>query len=245
MNCFVAGTLVHTDNGLVPIEQINIGDMVLSKPENGEGELAYQPVTETFVYDDKEVWALFHQNRDATNWRTDLKVLFVTGEHPIWVQEYAGSNTVDPVQVNGWMCPDELFEQSAVAIAKVSASGQFVEMYAQPVLATPYKDIGYLVSSWDHMPEFVIEFKDNKVQAYDVEHIFDRQSRELTINESNSVNKILTGHESLDVVQRFMACFEENKHGGFYSRYKTRVYNFTVANYHTYFVEERGIWVHQ
>ena len=33
---FVAGTLVHTDKGLVPIEQIKVGDMVLSKPEIGE-----------------------------------------------------------------------------------------------------------------------------------------------------------------------------------------------------------------
>lgn len=245
MNGFAAGTLVHTNKGLIPIEKINVGDMVLSKPENVERELVYQPVTETFISDKREVWALFHQNCDAIDWRKDLKVVFVTGGHPIWVQEYEGSNAVDPVQVNGWMRPDELFEQSAVAIAKVSASGQFVEMYAQPVLATPYKDIGYLVSSWDHMPEFVIEFKENKVQAYDVEHIFDRQGRELTIDESNSVNKILTGHESLDVVQRFMTCFEQNKHGGFYDRYKTRAYNFNVANYYTYFVEERGIWVHQ
>ncbi|WP_173911022.1 hypothetical protein [Acinetobacter sp. Marseille-Q1618] len=233
------GTLVHTNKGLVPIQELKVGDMVLSLPENGEGDFVYQPVTEKFVSEDKEIWALFHQNCDATNWETDLKVVFVTGEYPIWVQEYDG------IQVNGWMRPDELFEKSAVAIAKVSASGQLVKMYAQPVLETPYKDIGYLVSSWDHMPEFVIEFKDNKIQAYNVGHFFDGQGIESDIDESDSINKILIGHESLDVVQRFMTCFEQNKHGGFYDRYKTRVYNFTVDNYHTYFVEERGIWVHQ
>jgi hypothetical protein len=31
---FVAGTLVHTDKGLVPIEQLKIGDLVLSRPDN-------------------------------------------------------------------------------------------------------------------------------------------------------------------------------------------------------------------
>jgi hypothetical protein len=41
---FVAGTLVHTDKGLVPIEQLKVGDMVLSKHESGEGEQAYKPV---------------------------------------------------------------------------------------------------------------------------------------------------------------------------------------------------------
>ena len=34
-SCFVAGTLVHTDKGLVPIEQIKVGDLVLSRPEDG------------------------------------------------------------------------------------------------------------------------------------------------------------------------------------------------------------------
>jgi hypothetical protein len=33
---FVAGTLIHTQTGLKPIEQIQVGDFVLSKPESGE-----------------------------------------------------------------------------------------------------------------------------------------------------------------------------------------------------------------
>ncbi len=41
---FVAGTLVHTDKGLVPIQDIKVGDRVLSKDENGEGETEYKKV---------------------------------------------------------------------------------------------------------------------------------------------------------------------------------------------------------
>ena len=41
--CFVAGTLVHTDKGLVPIDQIKVGDMVLSRDENNpDGEKRLQ-----------------------------------------------------------------------------------------------------------------------------------------------------------------------------------------------------------
>ena len=43
-NGFVAGTQVHTKEGLIPIEEIKIGDMVLSKSESGEGEQAYKRV---------------------------------------------------------------------------------------------------------------------------------------------------------------------------------------------------------
>ena len=58
---FVAGTLVHTDKGLVPIQDIKVGDLVLSKPvlskpEDGSGDIEYKPVVKTFVHEDKEMW---------------------------------------------------------------------------------------------------------------------------------------------------------------------------------------------
>lgn len=41
---FVAGTLVHTDKGLMPIKDIKVGDMVLSLDQNNpDGELVYKP----------------------------------------------------------------------------------------------------------------------------------------------------------------------------------------------------------
>lgn len=54
VGCFVAGTLVHTKEGLGPIEQIKVGDYVLSKPEEGGGETAYKRVVNTFEFEDKK-----------------------------------------------------------------------------------------------------------------------------------------------------------------------------------------------
>ena len=51
---FVAGTLVHTDRGLVRIEKIRVGDMVLSQPEE-TGELTHKRVLRTVSFEDKEV----------------------------------------------------------------------------------------------------------------------------------------------------------------------------------------------
>jgi len=242
---FVAGTLVHTDQGLVPIEEIKVGDMVLSKPESKEGDLAYQPVAQTFVSDDKEIWGLFYWSYNVETGfpdANDTRVIFVTGGHPIWVQEYESSNESDVVKVNNWMRPDEIFELGALAIGKVLLDGVVIQMYAKPILITSFADIGYMLSEWDHDPEFIVEFEANKVTAYDVQHIFLGTNPDPDSVYSDT-NRILTGYEDLGVVKKFITCLENSTLGGFYDRYKARVYNFTVDNYHTYFIEERGLWV--
>lgn len=48
LDCLVAGTLIWTALGAIPVEQVQIGDLVLSQhPETGE--LAYQPVLRTTI----------------------------------------------------------------------------------------------------------------------------------------------------------------------------------------------------
>ena len=44
---FAAGTKVHTDQGIKRIEEIQVGDMMLSKSKRG-GEISYQPVINIF-----------------------------------------------------------------------------------------------------------------------------------------------------------------------------------------------------
>ncbi|TCB33023.1 hypothetical protein E0H82_14365 [Acinetobacter sp. ANC 4910] len=41
---FVAGTWLHTEQELVLIEQLKIGDLVLSHHSNGIGKIEYKPV---------------------------------------------------------------------------------------------------------------------------------------------------------------------------------------------------------
>ena len=58
MNGFVAGTLVHTDRGLVPIQNIRIGDMVLSRHKIDDEKLAYKRVTKISKTDDQPIGAI-------------------------------------------------------------------------------------------------------------------------------------------------------------------------------------------
>jgi YD repeat-containing protein len=78
--CFVAGTQVHTRAGLRPIEDISVGDYVLSQPE-GTGERGYRKVTETFVYDDKSILQVTYQDSSGRTESVEATYL-----HPFWVK---------------------------------------------------------------------------------------------------------------------------------------------------------------
>ena len=52
--CFVAGTLVTTEDGFKPIEEIEVGDKVLSEDET-TGEVAVKTVTETYINETDEL----------------------------------------------------------------------------------------------------------------------------------------------------------------------------------------------
>ncbi|MDM1247859.1 hypothetical protein HX005_10715 [Acinetobacter sp. R933-2] len=69
---FAKGTLAHTNKGLVPIQELKVGDMVLSLSESGEGETAYKRVVNTFKSAEKKelMGGLFD--------------IFCTDDHPFW-----------------------------------------------------------------------------------------------------------------------------------------------------------------
>ena len=55
MGCFMKGTLVKRPEGWTPIDELKVGDLVMSRPENGIGEAVPKRVVNTFRYEDKEV----------------------------------------------------------------------------------------------------------------------------------------------------------------------------------------------
>lgn len=79
-SCFVAGTPVHTENGLRPIEQVRVGERVWAyDPERREWVLA--PVAVAFRRPSFELVTLTLDNGD---------LLTGTPEHPFWVIEGDG-----------------------------------------------------------------------------------------------------------------------------------------------------------
>ncbi|TGL21018.1 DUF882 domain-containing protein, partial [Leptospira bourretii] len=73
--CFVAGTKVHTKDGLKNIEDIRVGDVVLSWNET-TGEREYKVVTELFLHEINQLYEV-KTTKGAT--------LETTWNHPFWV----------------------------------------------------------------------------------------------------------------------------------------------------------------
>ncbi len=74
-NCFTAGTKVQTDEGEKNIEDIQVGDMVLSKDE-ATGDVAYKEVTATMNHETDEVYKI----------HVGDQVIESTFNHPFYVE---------------------------------------------------------------------------------------------------------------------------------------------------------------
>ncbi|UFP94214.1 polymorphic toxin-type HINT domain-containing protein [Gloeobacter morelensis] len=80
--CFAAGTLVATEVGAKPIEQVEPGEKVLAKNEQ-TGEQSLRRVKSTFQFDERPVYRLELRETDGAGERDALTV---TGEHLFFLQ---------------------------------------------------------------------------------------------------------------------------------------------------------------
>ncbi|SUT87953.1 heme utilization or adhesion protein [[Actinobacillus] rossii] len=79
--CFVAGTLIETARGLIPIEQIGFGDLIWSREEFGN-HYAYKPVTATKATDNQQLVEVIVANEQGQQ-----ETYLTTTEHPFYVED--------------------------------------------------------------------------------------------------------------------------------------------------------------
>jgi hypothetical protein len=106
-SCFVQGTLVWTKTGKKPIEQVELGELVLSQDVES-GELKYQPVLGTTVRPPSPLLKL----------TLDKEQLVATLGHPFWVPGV------------GWRMTKELGEDAAIHC--ISGSSRIRSVQAEP-----------------------------------------------------------------------------------------------------------------
>jgi hypothetical protein len=225
---FVAGTLVHTDKGLVPIEQIKVGDRVLSKPESGESEQAYKPVTNVFKSENMPILQMSYY--DALNPMDDLKakLLYLTEGHLIWVVTDENDNVI-----NDWMPAQDIVGGSKVILkgGVLAEIGNIIGVWT-----IDRQNIGYINDCMEEYPEIVVDFSGGKIQSYHVAEYFSGMTSQFS-------DETLVFDDKTEVIKNYLDFVESGD--DFYSQaYRATVYNFEVSDYHSYFVGDGGIWVH-
>ena len=246
--CFVAGTLVHTDKGLVPIDQIKVGDMVLSRDENNpDGENAYKRVLSTFKSAEKQ--RIIYQSYITED---GYGYLFCTEDHPFWA--------------------DRLIDQKI----DIDENGRKI-LHREPVGWTPALELEgterHFLRTFDDILVGVGTFEDSAkllgtafpdpdcqvVLLYnpsDAAGIIDFSAGRPVIVDDETLGLLLPTEECSDTLmteksramsENFKAAIKDADRsyiGGYHQEYHDYVYNIEVEDYHTYFVGHTGIWVH-
>lgn len=228
--CFAAGVLVHTDKGLVPIEQLKIGDMVLSAPEdtiptpNGNLETAYKPVTQVFKSAEKQgvIGPLGNPS------------IICTANHPFWTKE------------KGWIKAEDLdystyiYQLTPLFDYPHYSSNSFVlgSMHGENqefISETPFEGV---VIGFENNDSF--GWNDRWFNGPYIKDLNNVKHEYIRVLSADSFDEELTEQEK----SMYIEAVNDVIVTGNYFQYKTIVYNIEVADYHTYFVGESGTWVH-
>jgi len=249
---FVAGTFVHTNNGLVPIEQIKIGDLLLSKPEIGEGEHVYKRVLNTFKSAEKiQIENLKHRTDAPSRFYVggrEMDTIYLSNNHPVWVNrlgEYAAEAlfeddiTIDPNLKLGWQSVSSINHMEGLLIDGTKADLNL----RQGVFSTDIESVFWVKDWGSGYPQLILDFRANKQLIYFIADRFDGQSSDYYLE--TGLNVIYGDPNLHSLVDYFLDKATNGDLGhDFCSDAKTHVYNLEVEDYHSYFVGELGIWVH-
>jgi hypothetical protein len=110
--CFVKGTLIHTKEGLVPIEEIKAGDEVLSYNQDTK-QTEYKSVIETYVRQTESIVKLEIEG--------EAKVIETTPEHPFYVRIHKARDALASGDDGEWKAAASL----QIGDKVLSASGEW------------------------------------------------------------------------------------------------------------------------
>ena len=204
--CFAGGTLVHTKEGLLPIEQIKVGDWVLSKHDSGTGKRAYKRVLRTIARPPERVIEVKYFPDPS---QPRVARITCTINHPFWVKNL------------GWTPAEDLYRSSKENWLKL-ADGRDVKAHGTSnIYISDQPGIGWSSNS------------DDDVEAYGA--LWDFVNHRLVNPKVESLESI-QDHSDFKYAQVHEMPEELYLH--------LPVYNLEVEDFHTYYVGEHGVWVH-
>ena len=249
--CFVAGTLVHTNKGLVPIDQIKVGDMVLSRDENNpDGENAYKRVLSTFKSAEKQ--RIIYQSYITEE---GYGYLFCTEDHPFWADRLIDQK-ID-IDENGRKILHREPEGWTPALGLEGTECHILRTFDDILVGVgTFDDGSKLLGAICPDPDCQIVRVYNPSDAMGIVDF--RSNKPLILKgggiKFNSITSVMTGcllpteevreYPNTDNHPDIQAIVPLLKYGECDHEYCDYVYNIEVEDYHTYFVGHTGIWVH-
>lgn len=223
---FPAGTMIHTDQGLMPIQEIKVGDMVLSRPKQG-GENApteYKRVVRAFCAGEAEVVRLICQRQsEYAEFETPRYVQFLASNHPVWIGKS-----------NKWVLACRL--EVGDFISGITQDNPLIVLSVDPVYKasiTPTRHFGICLK-----PSYGQEYRN------DVDMYIDFDKNGYTVNYNRFTSDYVFDRDvyysyDYDVEKIIFDSFDEDP----YRLLETLVYNIEVEEFQTYFVGQQSIWV--
>ncbi len=174
MTGFVAGTLVHTERGLVPIQEIKVGDRVLSQSDE---QYTYQPVISTFKSIEKQQLYLLryidnyiapHED-DPFAQTMNLEGMFPSEIHTkvftnqkIWINKDVNYEIHE-----GWQSIYELNGGECIQF-KDKSIGAIISV--DPLMQTHIDQVFYLHTDGDYVP-MIVDMRNNELKTYYIAHL--------------------------------------------------------------------------
>ena len=267
MGCFMKGTLVETEEGWTPIDELKVGDWVMSRPENGIGEAVPKRVVNTFRYEDKEVVMLNFSCFPNRNGRG--ATLIATPNHPFYVYGVVTNLILEHPKFGKlgayWKGCD--YDDGEYVFAGDEGRARLEALWAFE--ETPYEMRLYEQPVWKRADQLergdvVLGLENDYCVVEDYRPLYAyRDTDQAWIQQTN----LAYGWEQSDQGENYdMVLNEESRHSPtwdlmdmpndenllyvdedgqrHYRRYRTTVYNIEVEDYHTYCVGYQCILVH-
>jgi hypothetical protein len=223
---FVAGILVHTPEGPVPIERIRAGDWVLSRPGSGKGEISRKRVVNTYELESREVWYAAYQVIEDSQTLSIEGCVVVAGSHPFWVkgfEDFTGEGYGIKHNMLKWVgaeCFPDYRTSGSFPILELLDGRLAMVLSAGPILRMANPEQGLIKDSHEAFEEccegYLVDFGEGIPRS-----VFGPDHKPLCV--------------CIDV--------EPDENAG-YPLLTRKVYNLEVEDYHTYFVDSLGVWVH-
>ena len=245
--CFIAGTLAHTDKGLVPINKIKVGDRVLSRDENNpDAENVYKRVVSTFKSAEKK--RIIHQKYLT---QEGYGYLFCTEDHPIWadhfmdVVEDENGKLIPERTHDGWTPAIYLSSYDKHALRTVDNGFATVESFETTSKATSILGKNY-IGLWDNGYG---EYEDRFITVTEDDYTIWEQGYGIDI--IDGVRQVVP-KPSMLLPNEKVCCYMPGEEPEYYGEpveipedegkdYCAYVYNIEVEDTHTYFVGAAGI----